>query len=146
MARAWARLLRFLRSILVPAASIIAFSSLLTFFFVLYKPTRGPGDTQRLGWQSWDLVSPLPPTDPIDDINNGSPPPPTSGDHHPDVDWWNVTAPGAGPADTASLPLDVWAPLLPHDTGCMLSFLISGRTPAERYVDSVRDRRREVHV
>lgn len=34
------------------------------------------------------------------------------------VDWWNVTTPEYNTADTASLPLDVWAPLLPHDTGC----------------------------
>lgn len=34
------------------------------------------------------------------------------------VDWWNVTTPTGQTVDSASLPLDVWAPLLPHDTGC----------------------------
>lgn len=33
------------------------------------------------------------------------------------VDWWNVTSFDDTMADAASLPLDVWAPLLPHDTG-----------------------------
>ena len=33
------------------------------------------------------------------------------------VDWWNVTTPTDQTADSASLPLDTWAPLLPHDTG-----------------------------
>lgn len=34
------------------------------------------------------------------------------------VDWWNVTGVGDTTVDSASFPLDVWAPLLPHDTGC----------------------------
>lgn len=112
MAKAFGRLIRSIHSIFVPTTAIVGFSFLLTFFYVLYQPTRGPGDAQRLGWQSWDIVSPLPETE--------SQPPPTSGDHDTGVDWWNVTAPGStSPVDSASLPLDVWAPLLPHDTGCM---------------------------
>jgi hypothetical protein len=151
MARTWGRFIRFLRSILVPSITLIGFSCLLTFFFVLYQPTRGPGDTQRLGWQSWDTVSPLPPADWPDDINKvdqemGSLPPSTPGDHDPDVDWWNVTSLGPNPVDSASLPLDVWAPLLPHDTGCMLPLLIAGKIRTKLHVDSVRDRCREVHV
>lgn len=46
------------------------------------------------------------------------------------VDWWNVSGiPGLGQdkVDTTSFPLDVWAPLLPHDTGRKLSELSSGR-------------------
>ncbi|KAI0291650.1 Metallo-dependent phosphatase [Multifurca ochricompacta] len=133
MARTLGRFVRFIRSIFVPATTIIGFSCLLTFFFVLYQPTRGPGDTQRLGWQSWDVIFPLsssatnPPANTNnDDIGEGagsSPPPPSalpaSGDHHDaEVDWWNVTAPSLNaPVDSASLPLDVWSPLLPHDTG-----------------------------
>ncbi|KAI0271916.1 Metallo-dependent phosphatase [Russula aff. rugulosa BPL654] len=110
MAKAFGRLIRSIHSIFVPTTAIVGFSFLLTFFYVLYQPTRGPGDAQRLGWQSWDIVSPLPETE--------SQPPPTSGDHDTGVDWWNVTAPGStSPVDSASLPLDVWAPLLPHDTG-----------------------------
>ena len=121
MAKAFGRFIRSIQSIFVPTTAIIGFSCLLTFFFVLYQPTRGPGDIQRLGWQSWDTISPLPATDLPSGVNEtGNQPPPTSGDHDTDVDWWNVTAPGStSPVDSASLPLDVWAPLLPHDTGCM---------------------------
>jgi hypothetical protein len=124
MARVCSRFFRSLHSILVPSITIIGFSCLLTFFFVLYQPTRGPGDTQRLGWQSWDIVSLLPSADNVNNIDQeiGSPSQPTAGDHDTGVDWWNVTAPDASPIDSTSLPLDVWAPLLPHDTGCMLHF------------------------
>lgn len=116
MSKALGRLLRFIRSILFPATAIIGFSCLLTFFFVLYQPTRGPGDIQRLGWQSWDIVSP---SATADLPSGGNTPPPTSGDHNADVDWWNVTASDTtNPVDSSSLPLDVWAPLLPQDTGC----------------------------
>lgn len=121
MAIALGRFVRFIRSIIVPTTTIIAFSCLLTFFFVLYQPTRGPGDLQRLGWQSWDIISPSSTGDSPNDVDHQSSdqPPPTSGDHDADVDWWNVTASATGsPIDSASLPLDVWAPLLPHDTGC----------------------------
>jgi hypothetical protein len=37
------RFIRSIRSIFVPATAIIGFSRLLTFFFVLYQPSRGPG-------------------------------------------------------------------------------------------------------
>lgn len=129
MAIALGRFIRFIQSIFVPTTAIIGFSCLLTFFFVLYQPTRGPGDIQRLGWQSWDVISPLSTEDPSSDVNNvdhetWDQSPPTSGDHDADVDWWNVTtSTTSSPFDSASLPLDVWAPLLPHDTGCMLLFI-----------------------
>ena len=127
MAKAIGRFIRSIHSIFVPTTAIIGFSCLLTFFFVLYQPTRGPGDVQRLGWQSWDTISPLPTADLPSGVNEaGNQPPPTSGDHDTDVDWWNVTVPGSTTAaDSSSLPLDVWAPLLPHDTGCMASFFFS---------------------
>lgn len=121
MARALGRFIRSIHSIFVPTTAIVGFSFLLTFFYVLYQPTRGPGDVQRLGWQSWDIVSPLPVADLSSNVNEtGNQPPPTSGDQDTGVDWWNVTAPSTSPVDSASLPLDVWAPLLPHDTGCMI--------------------------
>ena len=41
--------------------------------------------------------------------------PNTAVDVH-DVDWWNVTQ-EENEIDYASLPLDVWSPLLPHNTG-----------------------------
>jgi hypothetical protein len=124
MAKALGRFIRFIRSIFVPTTAIIAFSCLLTFFFVLYQPTRGPGDLQRLGWQSWDIISPLSTGDSSSNANSDhdtlDKPPPTTGDHDTDVDWWNFTASAAtgNSYDSSSLPLDVWAPLLPHDTGC----------------------------
>lgn len=37
------------------------------------------------------------------------------------MDWWNVTQ-KEQKIDFASLPLDFWAPLLPHDTGRKIVF------------------------
>jgi len=150
MAIALGRFIRFIRSIFVPTTAIIGFSCLLTFFFVLYQPTRGPGDIQRLGWQSWDVISPLSTGDPSSGVNNvdhetWDQPPPTSGDG---VDWWNVTtSPTSSPFDSASLPLDVWAPLLPHDTGRMLLLLFCcPMSELNIYTNSIRDRCRPMHV
>ncbi|ETW79354.1 hypothetical protein HETIRDRAFT_64651 [Heterobasidion irregulare TC 32-1] len=107
MALTCSRFLRFLRSIFIPTTTIVGFSCLLTFFFVLYQPTRGPGDLQRLGWQAWDTISASAPYAGVGstDAETGSATP--AGD----------TSPPEGSADSASLPLDVWNPLLPHDTG-----------------------------
>lgn len=88
------RLFRFLRASCAPAAAIVGFACLLTFVFVLYQPTHGPGARQRLGWQSWDIV-----TQPQDGE-------PSSG--------WNLTTPEE---DAPSYPSDAWMPLWPHDTG-----------------------------
>ena len=69
-----------------------------------------------MGWQAWELVSPPNSNQqqaPVDAPgNSGSKTPIDEG-----VDWWNVTEEDKG-VDTASLPLDKWLPLLPHDTGC----------------------------
>ncbi|KAK7687305.1 hypothetical protein QCA50_009810 [Cerrena zonata] len=119
------RLTRFLKSIFAPATTIFCFSVLLTFIFILYQPTPGPGALQRLGWQSWDAIVDRPVT--ADHVNVETPP--TGGDASgaisipgtpstsPGVDWWNVTNPTTGQYDPVSLPLDVWDPLMPHDTG-----------------------------
>ncbi|KAA1475450.1 Metallo-dependent phosphatase [Dentipellis sp. KUC8613] len=117
MAITCGRLFRFIRSIFVPTTTIIAFSCLLTFFFVLYQPTHGPGDVQRLGWQAWESISPSArPNTGAAGAGAGS-----SGTEDisvPEgVDWWNATTPEGQTVDSASLPLDQWAPLLPHDTG-----------------------------
>ncbi|EGO20526.1 hypothetical protein SERLADRAFT_476793 [Serpula lacrymans var. lacrymans S7.9] len=108
------RFFRFLRAIFAPMALVIGFSCLLTFIFILYQPTTGPGEIQRLGWQSWDVISMTDyeqlPTD------SSSTPGQVSG-----VDWWNVSTSQDQTADGGSLPLDVWAPLLPHDTGLKVS-------------------------
>ena len=122
------RLGRFLRSILAPASATIGFACLLTFIFILYQPTPGPGAIQRLGWQSWDIISDDLLADNVD-LGSTTTSPPSGGLSAPGdvgsgsgsgVDWWNVTA-AEDPNeqfDAASLPLDVWDPLMPHDTGC----------------------------
>ena len=119
---------RFLRSIFVPATSIFIFSCLLTFIFVLYQPTAGPGEIQRLGWQSWDIISDSLSSTTDIDVPSGS------GGHHDDpsssrpvdvpqgTDWWDVST-ADSKIDFASLPLDVWDPLMPHDTGCQYNFM-----------------------
>ncbi len=122
MAFSLSRIGRFVRSIFIPTASILAFSCLLTFFFVLYQPTPGPGSVQKLGWQSWDIVNDFTGQmsstgKPAEDA--GSPSTSTSsgsGSVPEGVDWWNVTS-NSETVDTASLPLDVWDPLMQHDTG-----------------------------
>ena len=152
MVIALGRFIRSIQSIFVPTTAIIGFSCLLTFFFVLYQPTRGPGDIQRLGWQAWDVISPLSTGDPSSDVNHvdnetWDQPPPTSGDHDTNVDWWNVTSPPSSPFDSASLPLDVWAPLLPHDTGRMLLFLFfCSIFKLSIHTNSIRHHRRSMHV
>ncbi|KAH8116363.1 Metallo-dependent phosphatase [Phellopilus nigrolimitatus] len=114
MAISCARFFRFLKSILAPTSAVLAFASLLTWIFILYQPTPGPGELQRLGWQAWDSVT-------LNTPSSGSPADETSpGGDHPNipggVDWWNVTSNDKQP-DPSSLPLDVWSPLLPHVTG-----------------------------
>lgn len=111
------RLFRALKSMCAPITAVIGFSCLLTFIFILYQPTPGPGDIQRLGWQSWAVITTS------DDAHNAASSTNTSiggsisEDIPEGVDWWNVTSPGEK-FDSSNLPLDVWAPLLPHDTGC----------------------------
>ena len=122
MALSLFRFARFLRSIFVPTASIIAFSCLLTFIFVLYQPTPGPGSIQKLGWQSWDIINDITGQvtssgKPAEEVESPSTSTGTgSGSLPAGVDWWNVTT-NPETVDTASLPLDVWDPLMQHDTG-----------------------------
>lgn len=104
MALSCSRFFRFLRSIAEPTIVLVCFSTLLTFVFVLYQPSPGPGISQRVGWQSWDSVGGTP------SQGGATQEPPPS-----DSDWWNVTSPQD---DGSSYPLDTWTPLLPHDTGC----------------------------
>ena len=130
------RLGRFLRSIFVPTASIVSFSLLLTYIFVLYQPTPGPGSIQKLGWQSWDVVTDSAVNDQSTgalDTTSGTTTSTgstgstgsgnTVGTVPVGVDWWNVST-SAETVDTASLPLDVWDPLMQHDTGRECSFCI----------------------
>jgi len=100
---------RTLSAVCAPFATTAAILLLLTYIFVLYQPSFGPGGLQKVGWQSWDLV-----IDTIKNHSTGSPATPASDDKP--VDWWNVSSPD-DTIDTASFPLDVWQPLLPYDTG-----------------------------
>lgn len=99
-----------------PILTVVGFSLILTYMLVLYQPTRGPGIKQRMGWQSWEVID-APIT--MSSGNSSSPPssPPSSPNKPTEgVDWWNVSTPDEK-VDLSSLPLDVWSPLLPHDTG-----------------------------
>jgi len=118
----FSRVGRSMRGVLLPTAAVIGFSCLLTYFFVLYQPTVGPGITQRLGWQAWDSVAT------VDYFDKEPSTPTVSGDpeeaqpipgNDDETDWWSITSnqPWDTTDDIESYPLDVWAPLLPHDTG-----------------------------
>jgi hypothetical protein len=118
----FSRIGRSMRGMLLPVAAVIGFSCLLTYFFVLYQPTVGPGIAQRLGWQAWDAVAAVdyfdkePSTPPTGDPEDGQPIP----GNDDETDWWEITPnqPWDATDDIESYPLDVWAPLLPHETGC----------------------------
>ncbi|KAF9026073.1 Metallo-dependent phosphatase-like protein [Rhodocollybia butyracea] len=114
------RFFRSLRSMCAPITAFIGFSCLLTFIFILYQPTPGPGIKQRLGWQSWDSISMN--SDDLATVSSNTSS--QAAEPHVDlpegVDWWNVSGlPGTGQdtVNTTSLPLDVWLPTAPHDTG-----------------------------
>ena len=80
------------------------------------QPTKGPGEKQRLGWQSWETVS----------TSGAAAQKPVEESVSPGsnvTDWWDVEADKVTTPDTSSLPLSDWAPLLPHDTGCAFSRL-----------------------
>jgi hypothetical protein len=130
------RLSRFLRATIVPAAIVFMFSILLTFVFILYKPSFGPGDLQHVGWQAWEPISALTEGSHNVEVVDEKPPSATTDGEGLDVDWWNTTRPADSGVDTASLPLDVWTPLLQHDTGCVYYYILwPYRTSA--YVHSI---------
>ncbi|KIK60489.1 hypothetical protein GYMLUDRAFT_244475 [Collybiopsis luxurians FD-317 M1] len=116
------RFFRSLRSMCAPIAAVIGFSFLLTFIFILYQPTHGPGIRQRVGWQSWDSISMSGEEGDFVVSSNASGQAGDDGkiDLPEGVDWWNVSGVLGNEqdkVDMASLPLDVWAPLLPNDSG-----------------------------
>lgn len=92
---------------------------MLTFIFILYQPSHGPGISQRVGWQSWDTIWYMDGTQAPPNTQSSSPSgigvtPPTLPEG---VDWWNVSTDEVSQIDFASLPLDRWSPVLPHNTG-----------------------------
>ncbi len=107
---------RGVRSVCAPITAVIGFSLMLTYIFILYQPSRGPGIKQRMGWQSYEVVnlkaSANPTSSTEGDLSTGQPSGDSSG-----VDWWNVTT-EEETVDYSSFPLDVWSPTLPHNTGC----------------------------
>ena len=112
------RLFKVAQRTCAPFTAVVAFSILLTVVFVLYQPTRGPGDLQKLGWQSWATVSSNPATNGKVNTGNTTQGGDTgSGDVPEGTDWWDVEIPEPE-IESSSLPLDVWDPLMPHDTGC----------------------------
>ena len=129
---------RGLRSTCTPIFTVIAFSLMLTYVWVLYHPGRGPGLAQRMGWQSWEVVK-VPSKLPSHPSSTETHTEGTS--HKPDtsVDWWNVTKPEEK-FDSSSLPLDVWSPLLPHDTGCTYIFVYISPLYSKLSRNSIRNR------
>ncbi|KAF7309823.1 AIP3 domain-containing protein [Mycena indigotica] len=111
LARCW----RFISGVSIPVSTFVSFTCMLIFIFILYQPTPGPGILQRLGWQSWESVSTAPRPNIGTDSTSNQPKPAESASSG-GVEWWNVTQ-TEETVDGASLPLDGWAPLLPHDTG-----------------------------
>ncbi|KAG9037463.1 hypothetical protein FRB95_005402 [Tulasnella sp. JGI-2019a] len=93
---------------IIPVTLWLLVSSSFMAMFVLYHE-QGPTG-QRLGWQSWAVV------------NGDSSLPSSSSSGNATMsggkEWWEAATLDAGerPASLA-LPLDTWAPLLPHITG-----------------------------
>ncbi|KAF9531793.1 Metallo-dependent phosphatase [Crepidotus variabilis] len=128
--------MRGMRSICLPLTTTIGFTLMLCYIMVLYHPGRGPGLAQKIGWQAWEAIN-IPKTGEV----HSSPAAGTGHDEHKTggVDWWNVTdVPEV--IDYSSFPLDVWSPLLPHDTGlsaievtrCVVDPVIAGDYCAPR--------------
>jgi len=103
------KFLRGVRSVCLPVTTIIGMTLMLTHVFILYRPGRGPGLAQKMGWQSWEVI----------EVPSNTTTPAKTPTHH-GVEWWNVTVPD-DKVDYSNLPLDAWMPLLPHDTGCVFA-------------------------
>jgi hypothetical protein len=84
------RLLRGVRSICLPITTVIGLTLILTYVFILYRPGRGPGLAQKMGWQSWEVIS-------IPNSTNNTHPTTTQPPHDHEVDWWNVSKPDDKP-------------------------------------------------
>ena len=125
--------------------AVLAFSALLTIISVLYQPTRGPGDPQKLGWQSEATVYSKPATYGKVAIDNTT----TQGDQTgsdnlpPETDWWDVETPESE-IESPTLPLDACDPVVPHDTDCKCNDLYRSRFLSRLIPDSDWNWNREV--
>jgi hypothetical protein len=90
---------------LTPVICFGLFFILLTLY--IYNTPIPLGRLQRLGWQSFDIVS-YEPSSLVLPPENGPP-----GDNN--TEWWDIAL--EEETKPISLPLDVWSPLLPHHTG-----------------------------
>jgi hypothetical protein len=112
-------------------ATVLVFAAILTYIFTLYHPPpSGPARSQRIGWQSWDIVmfgsKKSDDTKGTSGVSTGGAGTGTGtgsgsgtskqNETNSTVDWWEQ--PDQTPAENyQSLPLDIWAPLLNHHTG-----------------------------
>ncbi|KIJ55458.1 hypothetical protein M422DRAFT_151719 [Sphaerobolus stellatus SS14] len=112
------RILRRLKATSAHIGAFLLFSGLLSYIFIFYQPSKGPGESQQLGWQSWDNVSPSrrPAIQKPAEDGVKTDVPTENSDNS--TEWWDVEGDKVSGVDSASLPLHYWDPLLPHDTGC----------------------------
>ncbi|KAH7093919.1 Metallo-dependent phosphatase [Auriculariales sp. MPI-PUGE-AT-0066] len=109
-----------LRVGVAPFTTVILFAILLAYFFVLYQPGRGPGSIQGIGRQAYEVVfqgaaSQLPDTDEFGLPLTAQPKPAGTQPATPS-NWWEVPTP-TDAIEEASLPMDMWKPLLPQSAG-----------------------------
>lgn len=104
------RLFRFISASSANITATLGITAMLTFVWVLYQPNLGPGLSQKMGWQAWDTVVTGDAAGPVNAVNEAPP-------VHLGGAWWNISEIEKW-QDEASLPLDVWSPILPHANGC----------------------------
>jgi hypothetical protein len=93
----------------IPLTCFALFAILLTFY--LFDKPIPLWKLQRLGWQSFDLVS-------FENFNSSSGPSQRPLPPNNETDWWDVEDDATEALSPTSFRLDVWNPLIPHRTGC----------------------------
>lgn len=111
--QSWSFVPKRLFGYIVPVTLLLVVASGFRALFILYHE-QGPTG-QHLGWQSWDVI-------------NGDASVPSGGssaNKSEGKEWWEAETLDAGPRPMGmTLPLDTWAPLLPHSTGCEYSLVM----------------------